>query len=170
MRARRQNYRVNDDIRADPVRVVRDSEQLGILPLAEAQELARLSGLDLVEIAADAEPPVVRILDEGRRRFEQQKRERLNRRASRTAGMREVRMRVRIGERDLHLKMRTARKLLTEGSRVRIVVTMRGRESSHPDVASDVLARAFSHVADTAVVLAQPHHIGRTLAMDIGPT
>ena len=169
MSARRQDYRVNDDIRADPVRVVRDNEQLGIMPLAEAQELARENGFDLVEIAAGAEPPVVQILDEGRRRFDEQKRDRRNRRASRSAGMREVRMRVRIGARDLDLKMRIARKLLAEGSRVRLVVTMRGREVTHPDVARDLLARAFTHVADDSRVLTQPQHTGRTIIMDIGP-
>ena len=165
----RRSYRVNDDIRAGTVRVVRDNEQLGIMSIADALELALSQGLDLVEIAPAADPPVARIIDEGRRRYEQQKRDRHSRRVSRAAAMREVRMRVRIGEHDLDLKMRTARKLLAEGSRVRIVVTLRGREVSHPEVARDLLDRAFTRIADAAHILAQPHHVGRTIVMDVAP-
>ena len=112
--------------------MIRDTDQLGILDIREAQRIADDANLDLVEIAPTASPPVVRIMDYGKFKYEQAKKERESRKASRQSSLREVRMRVKIDEHDIAFKARTARKLLAEGDKVKISVMFRAREITHP--------------------------------------
>ena len=151
------------------VRVVQDTEQLGIMETREAQRLADEAALDLVEVAPGADPPVVRIMDYGKFRYEQSKRERESRKSSRHSSLREVRMRVKIDEHDIAFKARTARKLLGEGDKVKISVMFRAREITHPEVGRELLDRFYDRISDVANVERQPHMEGRTLSMVVMP-
>ena len=124
-----QKVAVNQRIRARSVRLIGEGEeQLGILPIFEALQIARERGLDLVEIAPTASPPVCRLLDYGKYKYEQTKKERKVRKSQRVGLLREVRFRPKIEEHDLQAKIRTVKKLLEEGNKVRVRVRFRGRE------------------------------------------
>ena len=157
--------RVNEQIQAPQVRVIRDTEQLGILDIDDAQRIADEANLDLVEVAPTATPPVVRIMDYGKFKYQQAKRERESRKSSRHSSLREVRMRVKIDEHDIAFKARTARKLLAEGDKVKISVMFRAREITHPEVGRDLLDRFYSRIEDVATVERPPQMEGRMLSM-----
>lgn len=161
--------RVNEQIQVPQVRVIRDTDQLGILDIREAQRIADDANLDLVEVAPTASPPVVRIMDYGKFKYEQAKKERESRKASRQSSLREVRMRVKIDEHDIAFKARTARKLLGEGDKVKISVMFRAREITHPEVGRELLDRFYDRISDVANVERQPHMEGRTLSMVVMP-
>ena len=162
--------RINDQISAPQVRLIRDDEQLGVMAIEEAQQLADDAGLDLVEVAATADPPVCRILDYGKFKYEQAKRERESRRGSRNVEMREVRMRVKIDEHDIAFKSRTARKLLGGGDKVKVSVMFRAREITHPEVGRDLLDRFFERLNDVATIERAPSMEGRFMSMVLEPT
>ena len=124
--------RINEQISASTVRVVREGEQVGVMTLNEALRMADESGLDLVEIAPQAEPPVARIMDYGKFKYEQAKRDRESRRGSKQVELREVRMKVKIDQHDIEFKARTARKLLEAGDKVKVSVMFRARRSRTP--------------------------------------
>ena len=151
------------------VRVVQDEEQLGIMDTREAQRLADEASLDLVEVAPAADPPVVRIMDYGKFKYEQAKRERESRKSSKHSSLREVRMRVKIDEHDIAFKARTARKLLAEGDKVKISVMFRAREITHPEVGRDLLDRFYARISDVANVERTPAMEGRMLSMVVMP-
>jgi len=135
----------------------------------EALRLAEEALLDLVEIAPTADPPVVRIMDYGKFKYQQAKRERDSRRGSRSSQLREVRMRVKIDTHDLDFKARTARKLLAEGDKVKISVLFRAREITHPEVGRAVLDRFYQRIEDAATVERPPALEGRMLSMVVLP-
>ncbi len=145
--------------------MIRDTDQLGILDIREAQRIADDANLDLVEVAPTASPPVVRIMDYGKFKYEQAKKERESRKASRQSSLREVRMRVKIDEHDIAFKARTARKLLAEGDKVKISVMFRAREITHPEVGRDLLDRFYARIEDVATVERPPQMEGRMLSM-----
>ena len=147
------------------VRVVRDDDQLGIMETREAQRIADEATLDLVEVAPAADPPVVRIMDYGKFKYEQAKKERESRKSSKHSALREVRMRVKIDEHDIAFKARTARKLLAEGDKVKISVMFRAREITHPEVGRDLLDRFYERISDVANVERSPAMEGRMLSM-----
>lgn len=149
--------------------MIRDEEQLGIVPLAEAQELADDAGLDLVEVAPTADPPVCLIMDYGKYKYEQAKRDRESRRGSRHVQMREVRMKVRIDEHDLDFKARIARKLLEGGDKVKVSVMFRAREITHPEVGRDLLDRFVARIEDIAKVERSASMEGRFMSIMIEP-
>lgn len=151
------------------MRVVRDADQLGIMETREAQSLADEARLDLVEVAPGADPPVVRIMDYGKYRYEQAKKERESRKSSRHSSLREVRMRVKIDEHDIAFKARTARKLLAEGDKVKISVMFRAREITHPEVGRALIDRFYERISDVATVERAPQMEGRTLSMVVMP-
>ena len=142
--------RVNRQIRAPEVRVIdEENNQLGVLPLAEALELAQSRGLDLVEVAANQVPPVCRLVDFGRFKYEQTKREREAKKHQHATEIKELRLRPKTDAHDLEVRARAARKFLEEGHKVRLLVRFRGRETQHPDIARsqiDAIARAVSDV------------------------
>ena len=109
-------------------------EQLGIMPLAQAQDTARQNNLDLVEVAATAVPPVCRLLDYGKYKYEQNKKDREARKNQRVSLLREVRLRPKVGDHDFNAKARTARKLVEAGDKLRVTILFRGREVTHPDI------------------------------------
>ncbi len=137
---RKSSYRLNEAIRASEVRVIdRTGKQIGILPTAAAQELARRDGLDLVEVSPNAHPPVVRIVDLKRWLFERERKGVAK--AGRKSELKEFRIRPNIGENDLALRVRRAEGFLKKGDKVKLTVVFRGREISHPEVGLEKLKR-----------------------------
>jgi translation initiation factor IF-3 len=149
--------RVNERINAKEVRLVGENgEQLGIMPLSQARETARKQSLDLVEVAPGAVPPVCRILDYGKYKYQQTKKEREARKSQKTSELREVRLRPKIGTHDFKAKAKTARKLLAEGDKVKVTVRFRGREQTHPELGWQLLQRMADTMGSDAVMERQP--------------
>ncbi len=162
--------RLNEQIRVPNVRLVRDGEQLGVVSIEEAMRIADEAELDLVEIAANADPPVVRVMDYGKFKYEQAKRDREARRGSKQVELREVRMRVKIGKHDRDFKTRTARKLLLGGDKVKVSVMFRAREITHPEVARDLLDSFAGELEDVADIERRPALEGRFMSMTLDPS
>ncbi len=165
------NLRVNEGIRASEVRLVGEKgEQLGVMPLNQALETARKHNLDLVEVAATAIPPVCRLLDYGKYRYEQTKKEREARRSQKVLLLREVRLRPKIGNHDFEAKARSVMRLLDEGDKVRVVVLFRGRESTHPEIGLRLLERMAESLKEVASLEMQPSMEGRRMSIILSPT
>ncbi len=166
----RQTLRVNEAIRAREVRVIDEAgQQLGVLSVREALEIARSRGLDLVEVAPNAEPPVCRVLDFGKFMYERTKKEKEARRAQKQIEVKEVRLRPKTGEHDIDYKVRDARRFLTAGNKVKVRVRFRGREITHPEVARDLLERVATALADVGMVEQRPAAEGNSLLMVLAP-
>lgn len=149
--------RVNERIIAKEVRLVGEKgEQLGIMPLSQAREIARKHDLDLVEVAATAVPPVCRLLDYGKYKYEQARKERELRRSQRVSVLREVRLRPKIDNHDFEAKARSVRKLLDGGDKVKVTVMFRGREITHPEIGWKLLQRMSESLKEVASVERQP--------------
>jgi translation initiation factor IF-3 len=162
--------RVNERIIAREVRLVGEKgEQLGVMPLVQARDLARRQNLDLVEVAATAVPPVCRLLDYGKYKYEQAKKEREARKSQRVVLLREVRMRPRIDDHDFEAKTRTAKKLLGEGDKVKVTVMFRGREIVHPQLGLRLLQRMAASLEEVASVDKQPSLDGKRMIMIFSP-
>ena len=131
--------------------------------------MAVQEGMDLVEVDPQASPPVCRLLDYGKFRYEQTKRERAARKRQRMVEIKEVRLRPKIGEHDLQIKVSQARKFLEEGNRVKVTLRFRGREWTHTDIAEDLLKQVATMLEDSAVVEQQPTSGGRDLVMLLAP-
>ena len=144
-------------------------EQLGVMPLAQAREIARRQNLDLVEVAATAVPPVCRLLDYGKYKYDQAKTEREARRSQRVALLREVRLRPRIDDHDFEAKTRTVKKLLGEGDKVKVTVMFRGREIVHPELGLRLLQRMAASLEEAAAVDRQPSLDGKRMIMILSP-
>jgi len=156
--------RVNERIRAREVRLIGEKgEQLGVVPLSQALEIARKRNLDLVEVAATAEPPVCRLLDYGKYKYEQAKKEREARRSQKVSLLREIRLRPKIDSHDFEAKARTAKKLLAGGDKVKVTVRFRGREITHPEIGWRLLQRMSESLKEMAVVERQPLLEGRSM-------
>ncbi len=146
-----------------------DGQKLGVIPTAEALERAREQQLDLVEVAPNAEPPVCRILDYGKYKYDQAKKDREARKHQKHVVLREVRMKVKIDSHDLDLKTRTAEKLLREGDKVKVSVMFRGREVTHPELGRGLLGRIYERLQDVALVEKPVAMEGRFMNMILAP-
>jgi len=156
--------RVTERIRAREVRLIGEKgEQLGVVPLSQALEIAMKRNLDLVEVAATAEPPVCRLLDYGKYKYEQAKKEREARRSQKVSLLREIRLRPKIDSHDFEAKARTAKKLLAGGDKVKVTVRFRGREITHPEIGWRLLQRMSESLKEMAVVERQPLLEGRSM-------
>lgn len=156
--------RTNRQIRVPEVRIVdEDGQQVGVMPIEEALRRAEEAGLDLIEVAASASPPVCRIADVGKFRFEQDKRARDAKKNQHVSEVKEVRLRPRTDEHDLQVRVRAARRFLEDGHKVKVEVRFRGREASHPEVARAQIASIADGVADIAIVERAPSLEGRTM-------
>ena len=144
-------------------------EQLGIMPLYQAREIARENNLDLVEVAATAVPRVCRLLDYGKYKYEQTKKEREARRGQKVSLLREVRIRPKIGDHDFEAKARSARKLLEGGNKAKVTVMFRGREITHPEIGRRLLERMAESLKEAASVERQPLMDGRRMSMFLSP-
>jgi len=145
--------RINLQIRAGKVRLIgEEGEQLGEVPLSQALQIAREHGLDLVEVAPTASPPVCKVLDYGKYKYEQAKKERKAKKGQRVGLLREVRLRPKIEEHDLQGKIKITRKLLMEGNKVKVRMRFRGRETIYPEMGTKVLQKVAESLKDVAVV------------------
>jgi translation initiation factor IF-3 len=144
-------------------------EQLGIMPILQARELAKKANLDLVEVAPTSVPPVCRLLDYGKFKYEQQKKEQQARRNQKVLQQREIRLRPKIGEHDFNAKARIARKLLADGAKVKVTLLFRGREITHPDLGWKVLQRMAEKLSDVATPERQPVMEGRRMDIIMAP-
>lgn len=146
-----------------------DGEQLGIVPTREALARAQEHALDLVEVAPTANPPVCKIMDYGRFKYEQSKRDRGAHRKTRASDLKGMRMSPKIGEHDFQVKTRQVREFLAEGHKVRVAMWFRGREMAHPRVGELLLQRLAQSVADVGGVEAAPKMEGRNMIMILTP-
>ncbi len=154
--------RVNERIIAKEIRLVGDKgEQLGIMPLIQAQETARKQNLDLVEVAPTAAPPVCRLLDYGKFKYEQAKKEHEARKSQKISLLREIRLRPKIGTHDFEAKARTAKKLLADGAKVKVTILFRGREITHPELGRKLLQRMSESLSEVASTERHPAMYGR---------
>ncbi len=162
--------RINNRIFAKEVRLVGDNgEQLGVMPLSQALETARKNSLDLVEVAPTAVPPVCRILDYGKYKYEQTKREQKSRKSQRLLLLRQIRLRPKIGDHDFEAKARTAKKLLAGGDKVKVAVIFRGREITHPDIGRNLLKRMAELLSEVGSLDGQPVFDGRQMNIMLVP-
>jgi translation initiation factor IF-3 len=164
------DFRINERIRAREVRLIDDEEgQVGVVPLFEALQRAREKGLDLVEVAPNAVPPVVRILDYGKFKYEQSKKEREARKHQHNVVLREIRMKAKIDDHDVDFKARNVEKLLKEGDKVKVSVMFRGREVTHPQIGRALLDRIYEKVKEAGTLEKPPMMEGRFMTMILTP-
>ena len=165
-----QEPRINDRIRAREVRLVAaDGEQVGITPLPEALATARQQGLDLVEVADKANPPVCRIMDYGKYKYEAAQRAKDSRKKSTNIVVKEMKYRPKIGQGDFDTKTRKVKGFLEEGHKVKLTIMFRGREVQHPELGRKILDGVAEVVDDIAKVEAYPRLDGRNMTMVLGP-
>ncbi|REE85196.1 translation initiation factor 3 (bIF-3) [Paenibacillus taihuensis] len=163
-------HQINDEIRAREVRVVgAEGEQLGIKPFREALQLAIDLNMDLVNVAPTAKPPVCRIMDYGKFRYEQQKKDKEARKNQKIVDTKEVWFRANIDENDYQTKFRNVVKFLGEGDKVKCSVRFRGREITHASVGQKILDRLATEVADLCVMERVPKLEGRSMIMILAP-
>lgn len=145
-----------------------NGEQLGVMPVKKALDIAKEHGLDLVEVAGGSSPSVCRILDYGRYRYEQTKKERKARQGQRS-GLKEIRIRPRVQEHDLETKIRLAKRLLQEGDKVKLNVVFRGREITHPELGLRALQKVTDGLKDVAGIDGSPSLEGRMMNLVLTP-
>ena len=146
-----------------------DGKQIGVIATRDALETARQRGLDLVEVQPNAVPPVCRLMDYGRFRYEESRKERDSRKRAKTVALKEIRMKPKIGEHDVETKARNARRFLTAGDRVKVSVRFRGRENLHPEIGRDLLLKMITQLEDVAIIDQQPRSEGQDMSILLSP-
>lgn len=163
--------RINREIRADKLRVIRENgEQLGILSFREALAAAEADGLDLVEIAPTAKPPVAKIIDYGKFRYHQQKKEKDSKKAQVQIKVKEIKLKPNIDTHDFQTKLKHARDFILKGNKVRISIMFRGREMLHTELGKKVVADFCSELADISQIEASGKMMGRVITTVLVPT
>ena len=163
-------HQLNEEIRDKEIRVIGDDgAQLGIMSSADAQRMAYEKDLDLVKIAPNAVPPVCKIMDYGKFRFEQLKKEKEAKKNQRVVEVKEVRMSPNIDTNDFNVKLKNAQKFLKEGNRVKVTVRFRGREMAHTSIGEVLLKQFGEQCADCATVEKNPKLDGRHMTMFLSP-
>ncbi|MGM0440406.1 MAG: translation initiation factor IF-3 [Chlamydiota bacterium] len=162
--------KVNEEIRVPSVRVIGpDGEQVGIMPVAQAVKLAEDKSLDLVEIAPNATPPVCKIIDYGKFRYNQTKREKESKKAQHQIKVKEVKLKPNINDHDFEFKMKHARQFLDKGNKVKVTCMFRGREVVHPEVGEEQINKMCKAVEDMAAPESKPQRLGRNLVVVLAP-
>jgi len=162
--------RINHRIRVPEVRVIgEEGEQLGVMPTHEALRLAEEKGVDLVEISPRAFPPVCRVMDYGKYKYEQAKKKQQARKHASTVEIKEIKFRPKTEEHDMDFKVKHVRRFLEEGNKVRLVIVFRGREITHPQTGVNVLNRVVDATQDLAGVEVNPNMEGRRMVMILAP-
>lgn len=162
--------RVNERIRIREVRLIdEEGQQIGVIPTRDALEMARQRGLDLVEVAPNAMPPVCRLMDYGKFRYEQSRKERESRKNQHVVELKEVRIRPKIDDHDLETKGRQAAKFLDGGDKVKLTVLFRGREMAHPDIGRGLLDQLAEQLRPHGNIEQPPRMEGRAMTMHFGP-
>ncbi len=164
------NIRCNENINASEVRVVdADGNQLGILPIHEALMLAREKGLDLVEVAPNASPPVCRIMDVGKFKYQQQKKAQAAKKKQHVIQVKEIRMRPKIDQHDYNVKLKHLRRFLEEGNKAKVTVRFRGREMAFVEAGHEVIQRLVEDLSDIATIEKLPEMDGRFMVAVFSP-
>ena len=162
--------RVNEDIDSAQVRLVdADGEMIGVVPTEEALDRAADAGLDLVEVSPNADPPVCKILDFGKLKYENQKKKAEARKKQKTIDVKEIKMRPGIEEHDYQVKMRSMRRFIDDGDKVKVTLRFRGREMAHQDLGAKVLDRVRDDMDELAKVEQFPQMEGRQMTMVFAP-
>jgi translation initiation factor IF-3 len=165
-----QGPRVNEHIRVREVRLIDENgENVGVVPTIEARQRAHDNGLDLVEISPDANPPVVKILDFGKYKYELQKKAAEARKNQKVVELKEIKVRPGIDDHDYEVKMRSIKRFFEEGDKVKITLRFRGREMAHASLGMEVLKRIRTEVESIAKVESEPRFEGRQMIMILAP-
>lgn len=169
--ASKKGPRVNDDILEDEVRLIDDSgENHGAVSIDKALEMAKIAGLDLVEISPNATPPVCKILDYGKYKYEAQKKASLAKKNQKTVEVKEIKLRPGIEKHDYDVKMRSIDKFLNAGDKVKVTLRYRGREMAHQEIGIELLNRIKTDLEELAVVESFPNRVeGRQMVMMMAP-
>jgi len=163
--------RINDAIRVPRVRLIgEEGQQLGIKQTDEARQYAYGKGLDLVEVAAQADPPVAKVMDYGKYRYEQEQKAKTARKKQVQIHVKEIKLRPKIGQHDYETKMGHVVRFLNQRAKVKVTIMFRGREREHPDRGRDLLMRLAEDVSELGVIETQPLLEGRNMTMVLGPT
>ena len=163
-------YQINEDIKDKEIRLIgEDGSQLGIMSSTEAFQVAVEKELDLVKIAPGSNPPVCKIMDYGKYRFEQAKREKEARRNQHIVEVKEIRMSPSIGINDFNVKLKNGQKFLKEGDRLKVTVRFRGREMAHTNIGEDLLKKFADECTELGTVDKNPKLEGRHMAMFLSP-
>ncbi len=161
---------MNEKIRAREVLVIDENgEKRGVLPIEEALALAEQAGLDLVEVAPNAEPPVCKVLDYGKYKYQAQKRAAEARKKQKTIEVKEVKMRPTIDTHDYEVKMRNLRKFLSKGDKVKVTIRFRGRELAHTELGRELMERVLADAGEDVKVELMPKMEGRQMVMILAP-
>jgi translation initiation factor IF-3 len=163
--------RINDYIRSSQVRLIdEDGAQLGIKPTKEAMQYAFDKGLDLVEVASQADPAVARVMDYGKYRYEQEQKAKLARKHQTQIHIKEIKLRPKIGVHDYNTKKGHVERFLNQRAKVKVTIMFRGRETTHPERGRDLLLRLAEDVKEIGQIESQPLLDGRNMVMVLGPT
>jgi translation initiation factor IF-3 len=161
---------INENIIVEEVRLVdSEGEMVGVVNIKKALEMAKAAGLDLVEVSPNAEPPVCKILDYGKYKYEQQKKANEARKKQRTVEVKEVKMSPRIEKNDYDVKIRNAVRFLENGDKVKVTMRFRGREMAHQNIGWDLFKKMQEDLAEIASVELEPKFEGRQMIMILGP-
>ena len=170
MATAREDYRINENIDSREVRLVDEhGEMAGVVPLAEALQRAETVGLDLVEVSPNATPPVCKILDYGKFKYEAQKKANAARKKQKVIDVKEIKMRPNIDDNDYHIKMRKIHEFLSDGDKVKVTLRFRGRELAHQDLAMGLLERVRDELGEQAKIEQFPRMEGRQMIMIMAP-
>jgi translation initiation factor IF-3 len=170
MATAREDYRINQNIDSREVRLVDEhGEMAGVVPLADALQRAEAAGLDLVEVSPNAEPPVCKILDYGKFKYEAQKKANAARKKQKVIDVKEIKMRPNIDDNDYNIKMRKIQEFLSDGDKVKVTLRFRGRELAHQDLAMGLLERVRDELGEQAKIEQFPRMEGRQMIMIMAP-
>ncbi|MDZ4842745.1 MAG: translation initiation factor IF-3 [Hyphomicrobium aestuarii] len=162
--------RINDAIRAREVRLIDETgENVGVVARFDAQKRAEDAGLDLVEISPDAEPPVCKILDYGKFKYQEQKKAAEARKTQKIVEVKEIKMRPSIDDHDYDVKLKSMRRFFEEGDKVKVTLRFRGREMAHMQLGMQVLQRVKAELAESVKVESEPRLEGRQMVMILAP-
>jgi len=163
-------YRINEEIRVREVRLIGpDNQNVGVVPISEALQIAQEAEMDLVEVAPNSNPPVCRVLNYGKFLYEKSKKDREARRAQTRVEIKEIRLRQKTSEHHRGFKVRNARRWLTEGKKVRVRIRFRGREITYPEIALGELKEIAAELSDVGTIEQAPNMEGRTMLMTLAP-
>ena len=162
-------HRINHRIRAHEVRVIYEGDQLGVMPTHQALRAAEDKGLDLVEISPTAIPPVCRIMDYGKFKYEESKKKQQQKKGMTIFETKEIKFRPKTEDHDMDFKVKHVRRFLEEGNKVRLVIVFRGREMAHPQMGKAVLDRVVDRCKDISSIEVTPNLEGRRMVMLIAP-
>lgn len=161
---------MNERIRDREVRLIdEDGNQQGIIPTREALKIAQEKGLDLFLVQPDANPPVAKIMDYGRFKFDQEKRDREARRKNHVVDVKELKMRYKIEEHDYQVKLRAAKKFLSDGDKIKVLTILRGREMQHKSMAMDLMTKFANELKELAIMDREPKMEGKSVIMILSP-